>query len=808
MMTGIAEDFQCAARTLRRSPGFALAAVGTLGLGIGVNAAVFTLSNAVLFSGFPYVDGNERIVYVASSTSSCCLSYPDFEDWREQAASFDELAVVHGTRVGVSDGSALPESHDATRISAGTFGLVGRSPLVGRDFTAADEAPGAEPVAILSHDFWARRYASDPDIVGRVMRVDGMPTTVIGVMPPGFSFPQKQALWLPLMPTPEERQRDARNLWFAFGRLAAGATLERAGAEMDAIGRRLADRYPLTNRDYMPGVRTFNEFFVGPNENTVYATMWGAVAFVLLIACANLANLTLARAVGRSREIAVRIALGAGRWRIARQLLVETLTLSALGAVAGWWLAKWAVHAYALAERGPGRTPWRILDYTMDYEVLAYVTAVTIGAAVVSGLAPAGRLSKVDVTAALKDGERGTSGGASGKRLSAALVAAEVALAVVLLAGAGLMVRSYLAITTTNTGIETENVLTAFVELPPARYPSAADHAAFWDRLENAVESLPGVGSAAFASALPTSGAGRAGYELADLPVLDERQRPTTSSLVVSPDYFGTLGASVLAGRALLDTDDGAGLPVALVNELLANRHWPGEDAIGKRLRLFDDGAPGTWLTVVGIVPNIVQSDATRQTFEPVVYLAHRQSPRAGLWILARTRVPPAGLAEELRRVIQALDADLPVFLGPYPLEQRMAETYWNSELYAVLFLAFAAIALLLAAGGLYAIVAYSVSRSTQEIGVRIAVGANARHILGLVFRQGMLPLALGLAIGLVVSLGVTQLLKSLLVGVSPADPVAFGAATAVLVSFAALGCWIPARRALRVDPVVALKHH
>lgn len=804
-MSAFFDDVRYAVHALRGAKAFALTAVVMLALGIGANAAVFTLASAVLFDGFPSVEDNDRLAYIASDRSACCLSYPDFEDWRQQAAAFEAMAAVRGVTVSVSDTGDLPQSHEATEVSAGTFELVGRRPILGRSFLPADELPGAERVAILSNAFWARRFDSDPAVVGRLLRIDGAPATVIGVMPAGFAFPQKQDLWLPLVPTPEVRQRDTRDLWFAVGRLADGVTFEQARAEMAAIGRRLAAEHPDTNRDYLPAVRDFTEFFIGPNEKLVYASMWGAVTFVLLIVCVNLANLMLARATDQSREIAVRIALGAGPWRVVRQLMLESLMISAVGALTGWWIAKWAVYLGAAAERGPGLSPWRVLDYAMDYRVLAYVVATTIGTAILFGLAPARQLWKLNVNASLKDGARGMSGGASAKRLVAILLTGGVALAVVLLASAGLMMRGWFGIASTDAGVVTARVLTGLIQPPPDRYASVEARAQFFDRLESRVETLPGVESVAFANVLPTWGARRVGYETPEEPAGDDRSRLTAGTVVVSPGYFATLGAAVLSGRDFADMDDASAPPVALVNELFATRHWPGESAVGKRVRVFDGSEAAGWLTVVGVVSNVVQTDATRQSLDPLVYLPHRQAPRAGLWVLARTRTAPMSLAGPLRQEIGALDSDLPLRLGPFTLEERMQEVYWNSELYAWLFMIFAAMALLLAAFGLYSTAAYSVSRDVQEIGIRVAMGATARDVTVLVLKWGLRPLAIGLAIGLALSLGATRLLGSMVPTVSPADPVVYLGAATVLVLAALLGCWLPARSALRVNPVVVL---
>lgn len=776
-----------------------------LAVGIGVNTAVFTLSRAVLYEGFPSVEDNARLAYIASSRSACCLSYSDFVDWRRDAASFSGMAVVHGVTVSVSGASGLPESREATEVSANTFEVVGRRPVLGRDFAPDDEEPGAAPVAILSHAYWTNNFAGDPAVVGRSLRVNGTPTTVIGVMPAGFLFPQKQDLWLPLAPTPQNLRRDSRDLWFAFGRLADGVTLEQARAEMAAIGDRLANDYPDTNRDYRPAVRDFTEFFIGPNERLVYASMWGAVAFVLLIVCANLANLMLARATDQSRQIAVRIALGAGPWRVVRQLLLETLMISVAGALVGWWIAKWAIRIGAAAERGPGLSPWRVLNHTMDVQVVIYVAAATIGTAMLVGLAPARQLLRLDVNSSLKDSARGMSGAASGKRTVSLFLTGGVALTVILLASAGLMMRGWLAISSTDTGVVATGVLTGLIEPPRDRYQTIEARAQFFDELGQRIEALPGVESVAYANELPTWGARVVSYETAEQQVLESQSRPTAGALVVSPGYFRTLGATVRSGRDFEGTDTVSALPVALVNELFATQHWPGESALGKRVRLFEGSQAAAWLTVVGVVSNIVQADATRQSADSLIYLPHRQAPRSALWLVARTRVTPTALANAFRQEVAALDVDLPLRLGPFALEERMAELYYNSQLYAGLFSVFGVIALLLAAFGLYSTVAYSVSRDVQEIGVRMAMGAKTRDVFLFVLARGMRPAAAGILIGLVLSLGATRILGSLLPVASSADAVAYCGAAALLLLAALLGCWMPARSALQVNPVAVL---
>ncbi|MCU1339514.1 MAG: hypothetical protein JWO19_5095 [Bryobacterales bacterium] len=796
-------DMRLGVRTLVKNPGFTAVAVTMLAVGIGVNATVFTVTNAVLFKGFPLVDRNDRLLYITPKGSNCCVSYPDFLDYRAQAKSFVGMAIVHGVSFAFSDTSGVAERIAGNENSADTFKLVGQKPILGRDFEPADEMPGAAPVAILNYGFWERRYGKDREVIGRTVRMNGVPTTFIGVMPQGFSFPQTVDVWVPLVQTPEVLKRENRDTWMAFGRLADGVTIENARAEMDIIGKRLAIAYPLTDREHPPVVQKFHEFFIGPNAMLIYGSMWGAVGFVLLIACANLANLLLARAIGRSREISVRIALGAGRWRIIRQLLIESVMLSALGGFLGWWIAKWGLRSYQLAMAA--KSSWLVLDYTMDHRVLGYLIAISIGTGILFGLAPALRLSKLDVNASLKDGGRGATGSGRSKHLSALLVIGEMALAVVLLAGAGVMIRSFLKIHNADMGVNTTNVLIAAVDLPAARYSLPEPKISFYERLLTRLEATPGVESVATADALPSNGPGRRPFELAGDPAVQTSSRPVVSMMTISPTYFRTLGAALLAGREFNDADGVSGTPVVLVNQRFANKYWPGEDPLGKRIRFFKGDTPQAWLSVVGVASNIVQNDTTRQKFDPVVYVPHRQNPGQDPWVIMRTSLPPAGLASAFRHEIQALEPDVPVY-GPYSLADRL-ERYWDSRFYGGLFLIFAAIALLLASIGLYTVIAHSVSQRTQEIGIRIAIGATARDILRLVFVQGMIPLGIGLAIGLAASLAVNRVLKSMLVQVSPSDPITLAVASGVLVLSATLGCLIPARRAMRVDPVIALRN-
>jgi putative ABC transport system permease protein len=823
-------DSRYALRQFRQHPGFTAVAATMLALGIGVNAAVFTVASAVLSRGFRLIDRNDRILYIHSEKNGqyTGVSYPDFQDWRAQVKSFRAVGAAADLKI-LCDRNGSLEVCFATRISANAFQLLGQQPILGRDFTASDETPGAAPVAILSYGFWERRFGRDPAIVGQALHLgmvdqtlqigDAPPTTVaagapptivIGVMPKGFAFPQDQDLWVPLTPTANLRERDARTLWFAFGRLADGVTRETARAELETIGSRLASAHPKTNQGQIPRLENFTEFFTGPGAAVIYEAMWGAVGFVLLIACANLANLLLARAMGRSRELSIRAALGAGRWRIVRQLLIECLALSIIGGAGGWAIARWGVRTYELATNPPvGQWNRNLLDYTMDSSVLAYLMAISIGAGFLFGLAPALRFLRPDLHAVLKDAGASATGGRRGRHLSGGLVISEVALAVVLLGGAGVMIHSFLNMYTADIGAHTANTVEMLLRVPEARYPSRDAQISFYDRLKTRLEAIPGVASASIG--LPPAGGvpGRRPYELADDRFVDAQNPPTIAVVTIGPGYFRTLGATVLSGREFNNVDGASGLPAVIVNQWFANQHWPGANALGQRLRLFNGGTPEAWLTVVGVVSNVVY-DPRRQEIAPLVYMPYAQRPREGdPWVLVRAAVPVAGVITTLRREVSALDPDVIMWLGPYDLADRLASggVYGSTRNNTVLLLILAGIALLLASVGLYAVVAHSVSQRTQEIGVRMAVGAAGRDILKLVFTQGMLPVGIGLTIGLAGALAVTPVLKSQLVQVSPTDPVTLVVSSAVLIVSATLGCWVPARRAMRVDPVVALRH-
>jgi len=802
------EDVRFGLRAIARNPGFTATAVIALALGIGANATVFAIADAVLYKNMPFLD--DRILYLSCKNVSrgqqrLGVSWPDFRDWRDHATAFEAMGIFDFNVDNISDKSGLPTRYNVTSVSTNTFSMIGQKPVMGRDFTAEDDKPSGNPVVILGYGVWENRYGKDPAILGRSIRVNDVPTTVIGVMQNGLRFPIDSDMWIPLHPGDNSEKREV-HAYSAFGRLAAGATEASAAAEMKSIAHNLEVAYPATNQGVEPVVHTLNEDAYGPEVVMLIASLMGAVAFVLLIACANVANLLLARAVDRSREISIRIALGAGRWRIIQQLLIESVMLSVLGGVFGWLISIWGLKVFDAAVRD--RIPvW--MNFSMDYRGFAYLAAISVGTGLLFGLAPALRLSRLDVNTSLKDQSRGSSTVRRGRSLSAILVVAEMALAVVLLAGAGLMIRSFMNVYTMKTGVNEKNVLVMRLFLPEARYPKNEDEIAFHERLKTRLDALPGVQVSSIAITMPTGGAMNLAYEIEGSPPVDEKRRPTIGELVISPDYFRAMDVKLQRGRAFTDADGVAGPPVVIINQRFAEKFFPRQDPIGKRLRTFDRNKPEAWLTVIGVVPDILQNlpnqNATRE-LTALIYIPYREKPMRDMSLMARTSVPPNSLGTAFRKEVASIDEDMPLY-NLRSLEERLDLNNWPQKVFGSLFAIFALIALVLASVGLYAVIAHSVSQRTQEIGLRMALGASAQRVLQLIFMQGMRQLLIGLILGLAAAIGVTRVLTSFLVNVSPRDPVTFAIVSVVLALAAVLGCWLPARRAMQVDPVVALRN-
>ena len=810
-LEAIVYDLRFAWRGLRRDRAFTLTAMAMLTLAIALNVTVFAVMDTALFRGLPLAQRSDRLVYIQEhrAAGGVGISYPDFEDWRTEARSFEGLAFVGESRISFKDGDGRALDTDAFALSVNTFGLLGVRPALGRDFAPADEVPGAPMVAILNHRFWVSRFGSRADIVGMRVHMNGSPATIIGVMPEHFDFPTKWDLWIPLVQTAEIKQRGPTSTAFlAVGRLRYGVSLRQARTELETINHRLEAAYPATNRGVFPTMFTHAEANSGSDASMIWGSLWAAAWFVFLIACANLANLSLARSIGRAREYSTRIALGAGPGRMIRQVLMESLTIAAVAGTAGWWIAKWCVHQWDVVTF----SMYQVLDYTVDFRTFSYLATVTLGAAILFSLAPVARVTQIGVNGVLKGDAQGVTQDRRGKWFAAGLIAVQMALAIVLLSGAGVLVRSLASIVTADTGThDPEHVLVGSAKLPSDKYPSIEKRNSYYERLQTRLRTIPGIEEATLAGNLPVYSVNQQTFEIEGKPAAPD-DREAIGFFAIGSNYFGVVSATAISGREFNDGDRQGSLPVALVNQSFAARFLPGENPIGKRLRSTVRNRPNDWLTVVGVVPNIMQDDPLRQQFKPLVYVPLRQRPPARAYFLVRTRMTTAW-ASTIRAEVQKIDSDVSLeelmTLKAHMAFDRDFMDPLHSELgkHATVAPIFAAIALMLAAIGLYAVIAHSVGRRTREIGVRMAIGATVEDIRRMIFGEGMLPAAAGTILGLAASLAVNRVLQSQLVGVLPYDPATIASAPAILALVALLACGIPARRAMNVDPAIALRH-
>jgi putative ABC transport system permease protein len=797
------QDVRYAARTFGNNPGFAAVAVFALALGIGADTAMFTIVNGAI-SWNMGLDHHERVVIVnltdAAHSQSFDASYPDFRDLRARTKLLTGLAGYQFTPVNLSDRSGLPERYYCVRMSANGNAVARQKPLLGRDFTPEDEQPGATPVVLLGHHVWQQRYGSDRSLLGRTIRVDEVPMQVVGVMPPGKRFPEDTDLWTPLTPTGAMGRRDERGITL-YGRLADGVKLGAARVEMDVLARQIARQHPETSKDLTADLQPIVVITGVYGMRPLFAVLFGAVGFVLLIACADVANMLLARAAGRAREISIRVAIGAGQVRIIRQLLIESTMLSLAGGLLGWAVAMGGLRWFDAGTGSLPKPPW--LNLRLDGAAFAYLAAISLGTGVLFGLAPALRLAKVDIYGSLRDGGHGTLGGRRNLRLASTLVAFEMALCVMLLAGAGLMIRSTANLYRTPIGVNTANVLTMIVNLPEAKYPRQEDLVGFHQTLVDRLDALPGVSTAAVVSNLPLGHWIPYSYELAGAAP-SEGRLPRLGAIVATADSFRVWQVQARRGRLFTDTES-ASPPPLVINESFAAKMWPGEDPLGKRLRLFHERTAQPWLTVVGVIPDILQDFRHPLEHTPLIYLRYTEAPQRIAYLVARTAVPPATLAQAFRTEVQRMDSGLAVY-QLRSLENRIAENRLTTSLFGAICTVFAAVALVLASIGLYSVTAHSVSQRMQEFGIRLAMGGSSGDIVRLVFHRSLRPLWIGLMVGMPLAFVLTRLLRAMLAGVSPGDPLTFAAAAAVLVLAGVAGCAIPARRAVRVDPVVVLR--
>jgi putative ABC transport system permease protein len=807
------QDVRFGARMLAKSPLFTAVAVFTLALGIGANTAIFSVVNAVLLRSLPYEEPERLVVvwerFAFSASPRNMVSPANFLDWKEQAASFEQLAAFRDAQMNLT-GVGEPEEVAVQRATAELFTTLGVSPVLGRTFAPEDAEPSAPPVAVLSHGLWQRRFGGNPDLVGRTINLDGNSVTVVGVLAPNFrwsvqvmsgaSIASRPAeVWIPF-PTGLTGLHPRGRSLSVVARLKQGVTLEQARAEMNAIAARLEQQYPEFNTGAGINMLPLREQLVG-DVRPALLVLLAAVAFVLLIACANVANLMLARAAARQREIAIRTALGAARLRIVRQLLTESMLLAALGGAVGLLLA------YATLEVLVAVSPANLLagrEVGLDAIVLGFTLVVSLATAVLFGMAPALEASRVNPQDSLQSANKGAAGTPRSRRVRNTFVAAEVAIALVLLVGAGLLVKSLLLLRAVDPGFDPDNVLTARVQLPDAKYPEDAQIVAFFTQAVDRVESLPGVRAAGAVQYLPFAGPGASTvFTVEGRPAPPPGEPLLTDVLVVDDSYFRAMNIPVVAGRSFSAQEVTEARHVAVINETLARRYFSGVDPIGKRVtvEMALDPVP---TEIVGVVKD-VKFQALTEEAPPTVYVGHAELPYSFMTLVVRTQGDPSSLAPAVRREIYAIDKDQPVgdvrTLEAW-LASSIAQSRFNTQLLSV----FAAVALLLAAVGIYGVMAYSVTQRTHEIGIRMALGARARDVLALVIRQGMAVTLVGIAIGLAVAFVLARAVSSLLYGVSATDPFTYVAIPVLFTGVALVANLVPAWKATQVDPSAALR--
>ncbi|HJR64237.1 MAG TPA: ABC transporter permease [Gemmatimonadaceae bacterium] len=816
VLDALRQDARYALRQARRAPGFTVVALLTLALGIGANAAIFSVVNAVILKPLPYAEP-DRLVRVWNSWDDQPrgdLSPAEYLDYRERASALEHLGV-HAGATAVITGDGEPELVPADFVSAGVIPALGVAPLVGRTFTPEEEVPGFDGV-LLGYGLWQRRYAGSTSVVGQRIIVNGIPRTVMGVMPRGFRLPNDLAdeapgeLFLPIGIDPDSVTERGSHFLDGVARLRPGVTVEQASASLQSVARAFVAAFP---DDYPSGMRfdtraePLRDVIVGDVRPTLLVLL-GAVGFVLLIACANLANLLLSRTEARTREIAVRTALGAGRERIVTQLLVESVILALAGGALGVLLAAWGTRA--LVALAPPGIP-RLSEVGIDAGVLGFALGISLVTGLLLGLAPGLHASAFDLRGALGEGGRGATAGRARQALRRGLVVGEVSLALVLLTGAGLLVQSFARLVRVDPGFRAENVLAVPVNLPARRYTEVPRVIEFYRNLQDRVDALPASSAVGAVAFLPlASGRGDLNFEIDGRPVPEGATSPRADWQVVTPGYFGAMGMRLLRGRTLTESDDERAPGAVVITESLARRYWPGEDPIGVRFKLGGEAGPG-WVTIVGIVGDVRYQSLGAEP-QPEMYLAHAQfrfwhggTILRAMTLVVRSESDPTRLSGAIRREIRALDPNLPV--GTITtMEQVRAESVASSRFVMLLLSIFSGVALAIAAVGIYGVMAYAVAQRTKEIGVRLALGATPGGVMRMVIGQGLVLAAAGVAVGLIAALWLTRLIAGLLFDVSPTDPATIAGVSLMLMAVAFVACYMPARRATRIDPVSAMR--
>lgn len=808
-MQALWQDLRYGARRLASSPGFTLIAVFTLALGIGANTAIFSLVRGVLLRSLPFNEP-ERLIGIRESKvgegHNNPMAWRSFAEFRAKAQTLESIAAYFNWNPDIEQVDGTVRVIGA-QVSHSYFKVLGVQPLLGRDFMPEDDKVGAPPTAILGHDLWQQLYDGDREVVGKSLRIDGQSLTIIGVMPPVSIGEQIgwRSLWAPLR-TNEAFQLNNAGRWVrASARLKPGVTLEQARAEMATLMEGLKQAYPATHsREHGVYATSLKDFVVDPNAQKALWLLFGAVALVLLIACANVANLMLARAAGREKELAVRAALGASRFALVRQLLSESLLLSGCGAAAGWLLAQWLLAAVVKFSPDEVR---RLGELKLDAGVLAFTLALSVLTGLLFGLAPAFGATRLNLNESLKDGARSVSGGGRQRRLRGALVVLEVALALLLLTGSGLLLKSFARLRTVELGFNPDRLLTMSLRLPNSRYKDPAQRRNYFQQTLANLQQLPGVEAAGICFSLPMTGDGATdAVRIEGQPAPPKGEEPVLRGGSVSADYFKAMGIPLRQGRAFTEEEVWQGRDVIIVNEAFARRFFPGEDPIGKRLKVGERNPP--YSTIVGVVANHIQPGVDNRIWEEMFY-PYVNTVDPPLWqmnLVVKTAGEPAAMTSAVVNEARQLDRLLPI-AKIRTMDDLRASALQSDRFNLWLLGSFALLALLLAALGIYGVMSYTTAQRTRELGIRLALGAQASHVLRLVAGQGMKLVVSGIALGLLASFALTPLLKSLLFGVGVTDPLTYGVVVLMLALVALLACYIPARRATRVDPLVALRY-
>ena len=808
LFASIGQDIRYGLRILWKNPVFTAIAVVALALGIGANSAIFSVVNAILLRPLPYKNPEELVMIWENAAH---LGFPkdtpppaNFLDWRQQGSVFNGMSAFAQQTFNLT-GMGEPERLEGRRVSANLFDVLGVRAIVGRTFVPEEDQPGTK-VALLNESVWKRRFGGDPSVVGRIVNLNGQPYTIVGVLPhivrlPGFGN-WGDHVWVPLAFSSQEAAERGSHYLEVIARMKPGVTLAKAQAEMDTIAARLAQQYPNVNARRGAVVRSLHEEVVG-NMKSALLVLLGAVAFVLLISCANVANLLLARAAARQKEIALRLAIGANRARLTQQLLVESVMLSLFGGIAGLGLAYLGLNVLT---RFIPKNVAQADAITIDAKVLGFTFMVAVVTGLIFGLAPASQASHFNLTETLKEGGRDSSAGARGKRLRSSLVIAEVAISFILLIGAGLLINSFVHLRNLNPGFRADHLLALNVDLSEIKYPDTLHRTAFFDEVTRRVRALPGVESVAVAGNLPfTYNGDSMSIAVQGIPDPPIDQWPDVVYRAVGPGYFGTMGISLARGRDFTDQDTLEASPAVVVSEKMANYYWPNEDPIGKQLKPGGTNAPIPWRTVIGVVKDVRQNDFVAEP-KMQMYLCYRQlKDLAANALVVRTSVDPLSIATSVRNAIWAVDKDQTV-ANIDSMEQIVARAVARQRFSTLLLAIFAGLALVLAAVGIYGVMSYSVAQQTREIGVRIALGASRADVLKMTVKQGLRLVGLGLFCGLIIAFVLTRVMASLLFGVSATDPLTFVSIALIQLAVALLASYIPALRATHVDPVVALR--